>query len=186
MKPLLSLLKNDPSQIERLSVQQILALCGNGKLTDGSECSRDLREYLQIAKSTDLIRYLQTCLQSPFERSGNVLQDVVNELGRRLDYTVENGLYQGRSNAIGFDGLWSDPGGHTIVVEVKTTDAYRINLDVIGGYRDDLIRSEKITSGSSIVLVVGRQDTGDLEAQVRGSRHAWTVRIISADALGNL
>jgi len=98
MKPLLSLLKNDPSQIDRLSVQQILALCGDGKLTDGSECSRDLREYLQIAKSADLIKYVQTCLQSPFDRSGHALQDVINQLGRRLDYTVENGLYQGRSN----------------------------------------------------------------------------------------
>jgi hypothetical protein len=38
-------------------------------------------------------------------------------------------------------------------------------------------------SVEQIALVVGRQDTGDLEAQVRGSRHAWTVRIISADAL---
>jgi len=44
----------------------------------------------------------------------------------------------------------------------------------------------KITAKSSVLLVVGRQDTGDLEAQVRGSRHAWTVRIISADALGKL
>src|SRR5579864_5736962 len=123
MKPLLSLLKNDPSQIDRLSVQQILALCGNGKLLDGSECSADFREYLQIAKSTHLIKYLQTCLQGPFERSGGVLQDVVNELGRRLDYIVENGLYQGKPKAVGFDGLWTDPGGHTIVVEVKTTDA---------------------------------------------------------------
>jgi hypothetical protein len=186
MKPLLSLLKNDPPQIDRLSVQQILALCGDGKLTDGSECSRDFREYLQIAKSSDLIKYVQSCLQSPFERSGNVLQDVVNELGRRLEYSVENGLYQGRVNAIGFDGLWSDATGHTLVVEVKTTDAYRINLDVIGGYREDLIQDGKVTSSSSIALVVGRQDTGDLEAQVRGSRHAWTVRIISADALGKL
>src|SRR6266700_3408448 len=186
MKPLLSLLKNDPSQIDRLSVQQILALCGDGKLTDGSQCSRELREYLRIAKSADLIKYVQTCLQTSFERSGSVLQDVVNELGRRLDYAVENGLYQGRSNAIGFDGLWSDTGVYTIVLEVKTTDAYRINLDVIGGYRDALIRSGRITSESSIALVVGRQDTGDLEAQVRGSRHAWAVRIISADALGKL
>ncbi len=186
MKPLLSLLKNDPSQIDRLSAQQILALCGNGKLTDGSECSQDFREYLRIAKSADLIKYVQTCPQTSFERSGSVLQDVVNELGRRLDYAVENGLYQGRSNAIGFDGLWSDPDGHALVIEVKTTDAYRINLDTIGGYRDELIQSAKITSSSSVLLVVGRQDTGDLEAQVRGSRHAWAVRIISADALGKL
>lgn len=186
MKPLLSLLKNDPAQVSLLSIEQVLALCGNGKLTDASECSREVREYLQIAASTDLVKYLQSCLQSPFERSGNALQDIVNELGRRLDYTVENGLYQGRSNAIGFDGLWAQSNGYTIVVEVKTTDAYRINLDTIGSYRDELVESGRITAKSSVLLVVGRQDTGDLEAQVRGSRHAWIVRIISAAALAKL
>jgi hypothetical protein len=186
MKPLLSLLKNDPAQADQLSVEQVLALCGAGKILDNSDCSRDFREYLRIATSGNLAKYLQSCLQSPFERSGSVLQDIVNELGRRLDYTVENGLYQGRTNAIGFDGIWSDDVGRTIVVEVKTTDAYRINLDTIGDYRNELIRSGKITAESSVLLVVGRQDTGDLEAQVRGSRHAWIVRIISADALGKL
>ena len=35
----------------------------------------------------------------------------------------------------------------------------------------------------SLLIVVGRQDTGDLEAQVRGSRHAWSARLISVDAL---
>ena len=33
------------------------------------------------------------------------------------------------------------------------------------------------------MLVVGRNDTGGLEAQTRGSRHAWDVRLISVDAL---
>jgi hypothetical protein len=186
MKALLSLLKNDPIQVDLLSIEQVLALCGSGKLTDASECCRDFREYLQITGSDNLTKYLRTCLQTPFDKSGQALQDIVNELGRRLDYNVENGLYQGRSNAIGFDGLWSESSEHTIVVEVKTTDAYRINLDTIGGYREELIRGGKITGNSSVLLVVGRQDTGDLEAQVRGSRHAWTVRIISAEALGKL
>jgi len=36
---------------------------------------------------------------------------------------------------------------------------------------------------SSILIVVGREDTGDLEAQIRGSRYAWDVRFISVDAL---
>ena len=36
---------------------------------------------------------------------------------------------------------------------------------------------------SSMLLIVGRQDTGDLEAQIRGSRYAWEIRIISVDAL---
>lgn len=34
-----------------------------------------------------------------------------------------------------------------------------------------------------MLLIVGRQDTGDLEAQIRGSRYAWDIRIISVDAL---
>ena len=33
------------------------------------------------------------------------------------------------------------------------------------------------------MIVVGREDTGEVEAQVRGSRHAWDIRLISADAL---
>src|SRR5439155_2770468 len=186
MKPLLTVLKTDPAQADSLSIEQVVALCGNGKLADNTQCSLELREYLQIATSESLQRYLQACLQGSFDRGGFVLQDVVNEFGRRLDYAVENGLYQGKSNAIGFDGLWADAGGHKIVVEVKTTDAYRINLDTISRYREALIASGKITNESSILIIVGRQDTGDLEAQVRGSKHAWTVRMISADALAKL
>ena len=33
------------------------------------------------------------------------------------------------------------------------------------------------------IIVVGREDTGELEAQVRGSHHAWDIRLISAEAL---
>jgi len=185
-KALLTLLKTDPSQVDSLSIQQVVALCGTGKLTDNSESSTDLRGYLQIAKSENLFTYVQSCLQSPFDRSGSVLQDLVNELGRRLDYSVQNGLYQGKTNAVGFDGLWTSPEGRVIVVEVKTTDAYRINLDTIAGYREKLLASGTIPKESSVLLVVGREDTGDLEAQVRGSKHAWTFRIISADALTKL
>ena len=183
MKPLFTLLKSAPTQVDALSITQVVALCGNGKLSDSSDCSIELREYLKIAKSENLGRYLQACLDHPFERSGLVLQDIVNEFGRRLDYNVENGLYQGKVNAVGFDGLWINSSGHEIVVEVKTTDAYRINLDVVTKYRDVMLTAGKITKDASVLIVVGREDTGDLEAQVRGSRHAWTVRLISTDAL---
>ena len=37
-----------------------------------------------------------------------------------------------------------------------------------------------------MLLVVGRYDTGQLEAQVRGSRYAWDMRLISIDSLINL
>lgn len=176
-------MQSDPAQVDSLSVEQVLALCGDGKLTDNSVSSTDFRDYLLTAKTENLSKYVQSCLEAKVEKGGAILQDLINELGRRLDYGVENGLYQGKTNAIGFDGIWSAPNGHVIVVEVKTTDAYRINLDVIATYREKLMATGKVPANSSVLLVVGRQDTGDFEAQVRGSKHAWTFRIISADAL---
>jgi hypothetical protein len=55
----------------------------------------------------------------------------MNELGRRLDYKVTNGRYQGTTNSIGFEWIWLSPEGQTLIVEVKTTDAYRISLDTL-------------------------------------------------------
>jgi hypothetical protein len=187
VKPLLTLLKVNSDQVYALAIQQVLALCGDGELGDHSRCSEDLREYLTIAPSETLSGYLDSCLHSTFDKSGFVLQDIVNELGRRLDYSVDNGVYQGRSNVIGSDGIWRAPDGHAIVVEVKTSDAYRINLDRIAGYRTELANAKKVDADhSSSLIVVGRQDTGDLEAQVRGSKHAWSLRLISVDALMKL
>jgi hypothetical protein len=115
-----------------------------------------------------------------------VLQDLINELGRRLDYSVTNGRYQGTANKIGFDGIWVSPEGATIIVEVKTTDTYRIALETIIGYREKLVAGRQVNGKPSVLIVVGREDTGELEAQVRGSRHAWDIRLISADALAKL
>lgn len=184
--PLLTLLKKEPEQAKSYHVKQIVGVCGKGNLKDGSECSREFREYLGIVPTEILLSHANDCLESSFENSGCVLQDVVNELGRRLEYKVEDGLYHGKQTAIGFDGVWNT-GGHSLVVEVKTTDAFLTNLDTIEEYRQELITTKKVAAkGSSVLLVVGRQDTGGLEAQVRGSRHAWSMRIISVDALGKL
>lgn len=119
-------------------------------------------------------------------KSGHVLQDIINELGRRLEYEVTNGRYQGTVNAVGFDGIWRDPTGHSLIVEVKTTDTYRLSLDTLAGYRDQLKTRGDLAEPCSLLIIVGRTDTGELEAQVRGSRHAWDIRLISIDALLNL
>lgn len=181
--PILDLLKNNPTEVYALELPQIVAICGNGQLVDDQACSTEFRDFLSRSPSSKLGDYARRCLAQPFDRSGLALQDVVNELGRRLDYKVTRGLYQGRKNVIGFDGIWENPSGSTLVVEVKTTDAYRISLDTIATYRSKLVLQNKVSSTSSILIVVGRQDTGELEAQVRGSRHAWDVRLISVDAL---
>ena len=115
-----------------------------------------------------------------------VLQDLVNEMGRRLDFKVTNGRYQGTTGEIGFDGLWKGPEGNDLIVEVKTTDAYRISLDTIAAYRTRLQEQGTVGKNTSILLIVGREDTGELEAQVRGSRHAWDMRLMSIDGLVSL
>jgi len=182
--PLIELWESNPEQIEQYAIDQIVAFAGGKEpLKDGNSCAAELREYLSKVPTQTLATHVEKCLSDGFKGSGLVLQDIVNELGRRLDYDVENGLYQGRKGAIGFDGLWKLPDGHSLVVEVKTTDVYRINLDTQANYRNALLSQGRITDNSSILIVVGRQDTGDIEAQVRGSRHAWDIRLISVDAL---
>ena len=181
--PLLDLWKSSPETIAAMSLEQLVNISGNGKLVDNSETSKELTTYLSQVDTEKLGEYVSYCLSNAFPQSGYVLQDIVNELGRRLEYDVTNGLYSGKKNSIGFDGIWTLQDGSSIVVEVKTTDAYRINLDTIDNYRNRLVKDGKISDKSSILIVVGRQDTGDIEAQIRGSRHAWVIRMISAESL---
>lgn len=179
-------LKN-PGQIEEKHIQQIIAFSGEGQLKDGSNTSVEFRNFLAHIPSNLIHRYARECLMESFPGSGFALQDIVNQIGRRLGFAVTDGRYRGSSQAIGFDGLWESPDGHYMLIEVKTTDAYRIDLDTIVGYRNSLHENNKIdVNKSSVLIVVGRVDTGDLEAQVRGSRHAWDIRLISVDALLNL
>lgn len=183
---IIEIAKHNPTFLADKTIQQIVAMCGDGRLRDGSACSLELREYLASKDVKKLADYAQYCLENKFEKSGEVLQDCVNEMGRRLSYEVKNGRYAGVKNDIGFDGFWFD-GTHHLLVEVKTTDAFRINLDTITDYGERIrIQSQIDPRSISTLIVVGIQDTGDLEAQVRGSRHAWTVRIISVDALAKL
>ena len=183
---LLQLWKAGGEDFQAKQIQQLTAIAGDGTLNDGNATSIELRELFSAVPTEQLGVYLRNCLEKSFSDSGLVLQDIVNELGQRLDCDVEHGLYQGKVNSIGFDGIWKFPNGYSIVVEVKTTDAYAISLDKIAGYRKSLIANGTISENSSILIVVGRKDTGSLEAQVRGSKYAWDIRIISADALVKL
>lgn len=183
---LLDLWQGSPEEIENKRISQLVRLAGDGKLRDDSETSRELRAYLSKIPTAQLKRYVAECLANSFDESGLVLQDLVNELGSRIGCFVAPGRYRGTVNAIGFDGLWKFPSGFAVVVEVKTTDAYTIRLDKIADYRGDLIKDGQITGDSSMLIVVGRKDTESLEAQVRGSRHAWDIRLISADKLVRL
>lgn len=175
---------NTRSQLEEKHIQQIIAFAGGGSLRDGSSASGEFRDFLSHVPTNFLQKYTTQCLSDAFKDSGLALQDLVNEIGRRLGFQVSNGRYRGSTRDIGFDGLWRLPHEHSIIIEVKTTDAFRIDLNVIAQYRRELVEQGRVDEAhSSILIIVGRQDTGDLEAQIRGSRHAWDIRLISVDAL---
>jgi hypothetical protein len=183
---LIDVLKDNHTVAKKYNIQQIIAICGDGRLRDESTCSNQFRGFLEACNPGQLETHIRYCLEEKFDSGGFALQDLVNEVGTRLGYQVVHGRYRGTTNAIGFDGLWFD-GKSYLLVEVKTTDAYRINLDTVCAYGEKL-KDAHIDPKSKIdsLIVVGRQDTGDLEAQVRGSRHAWSARIISAEALVKL
>jgi hypothetical protein len=173
-----------PRELEGRQIEQIIAWAGDGYLRDGSPASNEFREYLELIPSKLLAGYCERCLDEPFEQAGFALQDLINQLGKRLGFEVEFGRYRGKQAAVGFDGIWKFSSGHQAVIEVKKTSAYQVRLDTVATYRARLIETGKLSaSTSSVLIVVGRDTTVDLEAQIRGSRHAWDVRLISIEAL---
>lgn len=183
---LLDFWRSSAEAVLRLNIQQIVAAAGDGRLRDGSECSAELCRFLREVQTPYLYPYIEHCLERSFNESGLVLQDLVNEVGHRLEFEVENGLYRGKRNSVGFDGVWRSGEIPEILVEVKTTDYITVPLEKIAEYKRRLQAEGKISEQSSILIVVGREDTGALEAQIRGSRYAWDMRLISADRLSAL
>jgi hypothetical protein len=182
--PLLDIWHTNPESITGYAIRQLVAIAGDGRLRDNSACSHELRGYLREAPSEKLSQYALECLEASFDDSGLVLQDVVNEMGRRLEFEVEDGRYRsGGQQNIAFDGVWRVGAERGIVVEVKTTDTYNMRLDAVAAYRKGLIAAGQIPQDASTLFVVGRKDTGALEAQIRGSPYAWDMRVVGVESL---
>lgn len=169
-------------ELAELKLWQLISVLGDGHLRDGSVCSAEFRKTLRSLPTQRLRTYVAECLDTGAKELGLPLQDIVNELGLRLSYDVEFGLYKGKQGSIGADGVWRNQ-ERVVVVETKTTTAYAISIETMIGYRDKLIAGKRIPVDSTCLYIVGRDDTSGLEEQVRGSRHAWDVRIIGVEAL---
>jgi hypothetical protein len=107
---------------EDKKVNQIISFAGAGRLLDGEPTSTEFRSFLGVVPSNLLRKYAEECLREKFDDNGLALQDLVNQIGRRLGFGVTDGRYRGSSRDVGFDGLWTSPDQHSIIVEVKTTN----------------------------------------------------------------
>ena len=94
--PLLDLWTNSRDAVLGMNIQQIVSVAGEGKLLDQSDSSNELREYLSRVDREYLEGYARHCLEKSFEDNGLVLQDVINEVGRRFGMSVQNGIYRGK------------------------------------------------------------------------------------------
>jgi hypothetical protein len=85
MQGILAAFLSDPEALESRRVEQIVAICGDGALADGSKCSGEFREFLKNIPSRILRKYAEECLDGSATRNSNTglaLQDIVNEVGR--------------------------------------------------------------------------------------------------------
>ena len=176
-------------------LRQIIPLAGSGQLGDDTDSTRQFRGFLAESPLSDLARYADECLKGVKDKKRRfpdawlALQDIVNETGVRIGFSVESGRYSGLPGQSGHDGLWRvDDDPRALIVEVKTTDAYRLSLDAsVAAYRKLLAQEGRVDKENTLFLVVvGRENTGELEDQIRGSRYAWECRMISVDALMRL
>jgi hypothetical protein len=177
---------SDRSQITSKRIDQLIAFAGEGRLRDGSATANEFRALLKVRSSEVVGTWIDECLDIRFTDFGFALQDLVNEIGTRLGLDVKHGIYRGHSNE-GYDGLWQLGESRAILVEAKSTTAYSINLNRISEYRKQVAPNLDVRpEGISILIVVGNEDTSEFEAQVRGSRFAWDIRLIGVSSLFRL
>jgi hypothetical protein len=96
---LVKMWKENKEGIQGKSLVQILKFAGEGKLADGNACSSEFRELLGALPLAALREYAYQAISSKetdFPDRSFALQDLVNELGKRLGFDVAPGLYRGR------------------------------------------------------------------------------------------
>jgi len=179
---LLDLWEKSPDELLTKRLWQVIAIAGDGKLIDKADASVHFREFLSRVPLEPFARWAKQAVEGKFDDSGLALQDIVNEIGRRLGFEVRSGRYRGGGRE-SYDGLWVCRTGHSIVVETKTSDTY-MDPKKLAEYRQQLIHSKQVTEqASSMLLVVGREDSGDAEERIKGSRYAFDMRVITVDGL---
>src|SRR3954454_13239053 len=118
---LLELWKENRQQVEDKRLHQLIAFAGDGRLLDGGSTSSELRQLLAAGPTDRLKRWKDEALADRYDGFGFVLQDLVNEVGRRLGFSVEFGRYRRRGGEDSPDGVWTAADKHVLVIESKTS-----------------------------------------------------------------
>lgn len=109
--PLIEIWNAAPKTVLGMLLPAVVNIATNGdSLKDGSQGAAEFRQYLTEVEAEKLAEYATYCIENSYPDSGQVLQDIVNEMGRRLGFQAENGRYRGVRNEICYDGIWTADG----------------------------------------------------------------------------
>ena len=176
-----------------IALHTLLELVGTlGDSVDPGSASARFRKYLRenVELVGDVRAYVNDALSQPGSQFNKALQDLINHIGRLLEFDVLYGRYRGTKGQIGYDGLWHSPTGSVLVVETKTTDVYTVRTSVLLGYIDALVSEGQIRSPSDALgmYVYGRFDAqaNQLENAIIVEGRREQLRVIGVGALLNL
>ncbi|WP_206042245.1 hypothetical protein [Haloarcula argentinensis] len=173
-----------------LTLDRIVSLAGDWN--DDSRASEQFREIIENEQTTteEIEAYLREAMEGTEQYHNRALQDLVNNIGRRLGFEVEYGIYQGRSDTIGYDGHWKSTATEDkthLVVETKKTTAYSIDPGQAGNYMDELTNRDDIERSQIYGLyVIGEGEVETVAQTVFGSQYRDRMRVITAQRLLDL
>jgi hypothetical protein len=173
-----------------LTLDRIVRLAGDWN--DDSRASEQFREIIEDEQTTteEIEAYLLEAMRGTEQHHNRALQDIVNNIGRRLGFEIEYGVYQGQSDTIGYDGHWistaTEDDTH-LIVETKKTTAYSIDPGQAGGYMKELTGEQNVDRSQVYGLyVIGEGDVETVAQTVFGSQYRDRMRIITANRLLDL
>jgi hypothetical protein len=173
-----------------LTLERIVSLAGDW--TDESRASQQFRDVIGDEQTTteEIESFLEEAVAGSKSYHNRALQDIVNNIGRRLGFEVEYGIYQGVSETIGYDGRWvstsTDKETH-LVVETKKSAAFSIGPEQAGDYMEELVENERLDREQVYGLyVVGNGDVETVSQTILGSKYRDRMRVITAQRLLDL
>jgi hypothetical protein len=175
-----------------LALDQVLGLVGTLDDSPGENTARErFRGFLrETVTSIGTVRdYVELCAKNKGPQYDFALQDLINHAGTLIGFDVEFGRYKGVANDIGHDGLWRRD-DFSIVVEVKTTDAFTIRTDTLLGYVNRLISASKVSDWDHTMglYVFARADAElkSLANSIIAEKRTHELRIATVDTIMSL
>lgn len=104
-----------------LPLNEILSLVGKLDDAEGEEAPRErFRSFLRcnVCEVSQIQDCIRECLRNSGDQYNRAMQDLVNHLGRFLEFEVIFGRYQGVAGKNGFDGHWKSSTGFHLVGEL--------------------------------------------------------------------